>query len=63
MEQYRIIFKTADGNITVMRANTKEGAYDLIEKTIKENKGTVVVSASTREPNPQAIPVEEQKGR
>lgn len=58
MEQYRIIFKNADGAINVVRANTKEGAFDFIFKTLTENKGTSVVSISVRDAIPQAIAVD-----
>lgn len=59
MKQYRIIFKVAERSFNVLRANTKEGAFDLIFKTLTENKGASVVSISIQDVTPQAIAVDE----
>ena len=58
MKQYRIIFKNTEGAISVVRTNTKEGAFDFIFKTLTENKGTSVVSISVQDAIPQAIAVD-----
>lgn len=58
MEQYRMIFKVAKGSFNVLRANTKEGAFDLIFKTLTENKGASLVSISIQDAIPQAIAVD-----